>query len=67
MNSRETVTEERVDGTPRCYISGDYVVAYDEENDAWHVIYVPRKRGQFAPYSADGSKSAPSFSHMMIF
>lgn len=57
MNNGETATEEKVDGTPRCYISGDYVVAYDEENDAWHVIYAPRKIG----------KLAPSFSHMMIF
>lgn len=62
------VIEEKIENTPRAYISGNCVVAYDDENNAWVAIYAPRnRRGDQTPYNATGDKPAPSFSHMMVF
>ena len=62
------VMDETVDGTPRAYISGNCVVVYDEESNAWVSIYSPRNsRGEPTPKAADGVTKAPSFAHMYVF
>lgn len=59
--------ENKQQASADAYIANGCCVAIDREENAWVVIYLPkRESGAWIAYGPDGVKPAPSFSYRII-